>query len=76
MWSNFHTNTRDNIPELEQKCLLDRPDSFPAVRDPISKRGGVGERDYCLYLITQFIIGASLSMSDTATFTAGTPVGS
>ena len=31
---------------------------------------------YEIYLITRFIIGAPLSMSDTATFTAGTPVGS
>ena len=32
MWSNFHTNTCDKIPELGQKCLLDRPDSLPAVQ--------------------------------------------
>ena len=32
MWSNFHTNTCDKIPELGQKCWLDRPDSLPAVR--------------------------------------------
>ena len=38
MWSNFHTNTCDKIPELGPKCLLDRPDS---PRRPISKKGGV-----------------------------------
>ena len=32
MWSNFRTNTCDKIPELGQKCLLDRPDSLPAVQ--------------------------------------------
>ena len=32
MWYNFHTNTCDKISELGQKCLLDRPDSLPAVR--------------------------------------------
>ena len=32
MWSNFQTNTCNKIPELGQKCLLDRPDSLPAVR--------------------------------------------
>ena len=30
MWSNFYTNTCDKIPELGEKCLLDRPDSLPA----------------------------------------------
>ena len=28
----LHTSTRDNIPELEQKCLFDRPDSLPAIQ--------------------------------------------
>ena len=31
MWSNFHTNTSYKIPELGQKCLLNRPDSLPVV---------------------------------------------
>ena len=36
MWSNIYTNTCDKIPELGQKWLLDRPDSFPTIR---SQRG-------------------------------------
>ena len=40
MWSNFHINTCDKIPELGQKCLLDRPDSLPAVRSQKGTESG------------------------------------
>ena len=43
MWSNFHTNTCDKIPELEQKCWLDRPDSLSPPSD-LKKGWSLGTR--------------------------------
>ena len=51
MCSNFHTNTCDKIPELRQKCLLKRPDSFPTVRSQKGVESGKVE----LFLNTLFL---------------------
>ena len=65
MWSNFHTNTCDKIPELEQKCWLDRLDSLPAVRSQKGVESGNETRQVdTLSLLTERLAHRSRILSN------------